>query len=416
MRLFELSTSIRFPRIPARSLKRRKNLILIALTVGQFLQLIAPLRSISTPYQRINGYRMGRSNDFCRKIAHASPLAVSLEKDSGCDPSDVMDSPRLSKKHHGILINMPSSVTDDDTSENYLNVSSISSAVRKLPRHVAFVCDGNTRWAASRNLPASMGHAAGANRTYEIIRYLQSYSPSLSSSAFPENPNTGGRITHATFYAFSTENWNRPSSEIREIFTVIERTAQHWYSSLSSKREVEKECHIVFKTIGDLYDVRIPKSLRSSLLRLEDRTQEIATRATSRFWNTRDQSSSADHSPPSLLTICVAINYGGRQDIVTASKRLLQKLLREKPAITEEDVDGMFNETSLSSCLDTASIPDPDLLIRTSGESRLSNFLLWNMAYTELYFTDSLWPDFDGAAIEQALCWYSQRERRYGKH
>jgi undecaprenyl diphosphate synthase len=418
MRLLEVVSVPSFPSIPARTSKRRSCLIVRVFRVVFLLPIVVSLQSIIAPCKRGRFSEMKQWNGVRHPMTDAALFALSLRNEldyeEASDVVEVVSQNNIGANHHAMSVGFPSSATFPDPP--------VPSVARNLPRHIAFVCDGNTRWASARNLPASMGHAAGANRTYELIRYFQSYASS-------GNPS-GSSITHVTFYAFSTENWNRPSAEIREIFTVIERTARLWFSTLrkdsGDDSAVTEKSHIIFKTIGDLYDGRIPKSLRESLLQLEDRTQEIAARITAKYWDDHNQSNTVDESPPSFLTICVAINYGGRQDIVSASKRLIRKMLGEKqkfstkedfvPTITEDDVEGLFNEASLATCLDTASLPDPDLLVRTSGESRLSNFLLWNVAYTELYFSDTLWPDFDGAAIGKALRWYSQRERRFGRH
>jgi undecaprenyl diphosphate synthase len=382
------------------------------------------LCSISSPFHKGVHTQMAQWNAR-HPIARHTWRTASLKKD--LDASDFV---KISVSNlHGISMNAPLSTADDIPTNEAADASlsrmpQQSYPRRTLPRHIAFVCDGNTRWAATRHLPSSMGHAAGANRTYEIIRYLQQQQQQQQPFASSGNDC----ITHATFYAFSTENWNRPSAEIREIFNVVEYTARHWYSILLDDEDTTTgKNHIIFKTIGNLYDVRIPKQLRDSLLQLEARTQEIATLASNRYRkNSLHSSCSASTSPPTFLTICVAINYSGRQDILAASRRLILKMIYDKrgaataddhsQTISEENLDRYINEASFSLCLDTASIPDPDLLIRTSGESRLSNFLLWNLAYTELYFTNTLWPDFDVTAIEKALHWYSQRERRYGKH
>jgi len=239
-----------------------------------------------------------------------------------------------------------------------------------VPKHVAFVCDGNSRWASSRNLPQAAGHAAGADRLIQILDALK-----------------GSGVTYCTFYAFSTENWNRPASETRDILDVMERTAKQLYGRLL------KEENVRLRVLGDLDDVRIPGSLRDVLEQLVSRTDEA----------TRDRDDA--------LTLSVAVNYGGRQDIVNAAKRMARAA-----AAGEIDIDdgGGVTEEYFASLLGTSGVPDPDLIIRTSGESRLSNFLLWNAAYSELYFTKTLWPDFDRAALSEALDWFARRRRRFG--
>lgn len=236
-------------------------------------------------------------------------------------------------------------------------------------RHVAIVCDGNSRWAQRRNLPTAAGHAVGAERLVEVIRALR---------------RTPG-VTHCTLYGFSTENWKRPASEIRGIFTVMEQAARFFYNTLLDE-------NIIVKMIGDLDDARIPRSLREALQQLERATH----------------AKHADDATGNVVTVCLAVNYGGRQDIINASKRIAM-------CIADGTLDPeSVSEASFADYLDTAGVPDPDLLIRTSGENRLSNFMLWNAAYAELYFTETLWPDFDADAVQAALDWYAQRQRRFG--
>ena len=251
------------------------------------------------------------------------------------------------------------------------------------PRHVAFVCDGNSRWARARGLPAVMGHAAGADRLVEVLRFLQRGCPT---------------VTHCTFYGFSTENWKRPANEIRDIWRVMEQTVRRFGDQLL------QENNVVIQVVGDLDDKRIPVSLRRALQELEQETRDNKQR---RAGNQNDDNNNNNDSN-NVLTICLAINYGGRQDIVTATKRLAKLIadgVLDSDAVTEE---------TLASCLCTSGIPDPDLIIRTSGETRLSNFLLWNAAYSELYFTNELWPDFGTDSVHTALDWFAQRKRRFG--
>ena len=165
----------------------------------------------------------------------------------------------------------------------------------------------------------------------------------------------------------------------------MEQAARFFYNTLLDE-------NLIFKVIGDLDDKRIPVGLREILQQLER-----ATRA-----------KYAEDATGNVVTLCLAINYGGRQDIVNASKRLAM-------CIADGTVDPeSVSEASFAAYLDTAGVPDPDLLIRTSGENRLSNFMLWNAAYAELYFTDTLWPDFDADSLQAAFDWYAQRQRRFG--
>jgi undecaprenyl diphosphate synthase len=229
-----------------------------------------------------------------------------------------------------------------------------------IPRHVALVCDGNSRWAEARYLPTSVGHLAGADRLIDSIQTLK---------------RAGVQVI--TFYGFSTENWKRSPKEISDVLGVMEQTARTFYSKALGE-------NVRVKILGDLQDERIPHGLRDILVKLERDTCENA------------------------VTVCIAVNYGGRQDIVNASLRLAR-------AVSSGQIDGdKVTEEDFSSFLYTSGIPDPDLIIRTGGEKRLSNFLLWNSAYSELYFSHVLWPDFDETCVMEALEWFSTRPRRFG--
>jgi undecaprenyl diphosphate synthase len=249
-----------------------------------------------------------------------------------------------------------------------------------LLRHVGFVCDGNSRWAQARGLPAAMGHVAGADRFVDIFQYLR----------------TTQTVRYCTWFGFSTENWQRPETEIVEIFRAMESAARRFREQLV----LLENQNIQLRILGDLHDPRIPQSLRDILLQLQDETQQLQEQT--------HQNGNKQSLPMESITVCLAINYGGRQDIVNASKRLAMDIANG--VIHPNQV----SEADLAQRLYTHHLPDPDLIIRTSGERRLSNFLLWESAYAELYFTDTLWPDFDEAAMEKALDWYSQRQRRYG--
>ncbi len=239
---------------------------------------------------------------------------------------------------------------------------------KPIPRHVAFICDGNSRWAQDNNCSTSQGHSKGADRLVDLLEILQ-----------------GDGIAYCTLFAFSTENWNRPTIEIQEIFRVMEETARRLLPRL-----LQDSHTIQLRILGDLQDQRIPFGLRKIL-------QELQTM-------TRQSSSQKENS----LTVCLAINYGGRQDILQATQQLAIEVAAGR--LTPEAI----TQNLLASFLTTSGIPDPDLIIRTSGEHRLSNFLLWNVAYSELYITDVLWPDFDAACWQHALMWYQQRNRRFG--
>jgi undecaprenyl diphosphate synthase len=262
-----------------------------------------------------------------------------------------------------------------------------------MPRHVALICDGNSRWAKQGGLPTYVGHMTGADRLKSLLDAL------LSSNQYHS-------IEYCTLYGFSTENWSRPPSEVAAILQVMERSVRMF---LMSRAPGAGQRPLRVKILGNIdHDPRIPLSLRQVLRELED---VAATSA----------SENADSGRP--LTVLLAINYGGRQDIVQATQRLLHDILQQK---IQDHCDGResallssltddVTEESISRYLGTAGVPDPDLVIRTSGEQRVSNFLLWNIAYSEFYFTDVHWPDFSMTQFDDAILWYLSRQRRYGK-
>lgn len=255
-----------------------------------------------------------------------------------------------------------------------LHQSSTQTFDHEIPKHVAFICDGNSRWAAKRKLPASVGHLAGADRFVDIVEELRA-----------------DGIEYCTFYGFSTENWTRPKAEIASIFWLMEQTARKLES-----RVLSKASNIELRLLGNLDDERIPRSLKNVLEELQ------RTTSTSKQRNKKVGSSKT-------LTVSLAVNYGGRQDIFQASQKLAS-------AVMDGDIASLddITEDTLASFLSTSGIPDPDMIIRTSGEFRLSNFMLWNCAYSEIYITEVLWPDFDQSCWRQALSWYKQRQRRFG--
>src|SRR5712692_1361812 len=231
--------------------------------------------------------------------------------------------------------------------------------VARLPRHVAIIMDGSGRWAAKRRLPRVAGHRAGADavrRTVETAARLG--------------------LECLTLYAFSTENWKRPRYEIRSLMDLLTEFLRKELRSL-------KENNIQFRMIGRSEELHI------SVLE-QIRKAELST-----FQNTG-------------LRLNIALNYGGRAEIVDA----FQKLARDVAAgrLQPDEVD----EEIINRHLYTRSLPDPDLLIRTSGEMRISNFLLWQIAYAEIYVTETLWPDFSRACLLEALVEFQRRERRYG--
>ena len=228
-----------------------------------------------------------------------------------------------------------------------------------IPNHVAIIMDGNGRWAKRRGLPRTMGHTQGARVVEQIL----------------EDADDLG-IKYLTVYAFSTENWSRPAAEVKALMNLL-RTYMKTSLAKCAKNNVR------IRVLGD--KTRLDPDLQDSIAFLE---QETAG-------NTG-------------ITFQIAINYGGRDEIVRAVRKIAQDVQDGKCTASEID------EAALSGALDTGGIPDPDLLIRTCGEERISNFLLWQIAYSELYFTDKPWPDFDRAELEKAIAAYENRERRFG--
>ena len=228
-------------------------------------------------------------------------------------------------------------------------------AAEKLPRHIAIIMDGNGRWARLRGLPRSAGHAAGA----ETFRRIATYCKDIG-------------LEHLTVYAFSTENWKRSSEEVGAIMGLLKKYL------LESIEKMERD-RIRLKILGDT------SVLSAELRGLIETTDAIAQRL------------------PGCFQANVCLNYGGRDEIVRAVKRFC----------SDHDVREL-TDRALSDHLDTAGIPDPDLIIRTGGEYRISNFLLWECAYSELIFTDVLWPDFSPEDIDAALSEFARRDRRFG--
>ncbi|MDX2243041.1 MAG: isoprenyl transferase [Leptolyngbyaceae cyanobacterium bins.302] len=230
----------------------------------------------------------------------------------------------------------------------------------RLPRHVAVIMDGNGRWAKQRGLPRFMGHRRGVDALKDLLRCCRDWG-----------------VEALTAYAFSTENWGRPSEEVEFLMTLFERVLRQ------ELREMMQE-NVRIRFVGNLSV--LPRSLQSEI---ERAVSETATNQGIQF--------------------TVATNYGGRQEILQACRAIAQKV--QEGLISPDEID----EALFDRHLYTAGICDPDLLIRTSGEMRLSNFLLWQMAYGEIYVTETLWPDFDRDQFHQALSAYQQRERRFGK-
>ncbi|NLP16080.1 MAG: isoprenyl transferase [Clostridiales bacterium] len=228
-----------------------------------------------------------------------------------------------------------------------------------IPKHVAIILDGNGRWAKKRMMPRNFGHTQGSKVVEKIC----------------EDAYKIG-IKYLTVYAFSTENWKRPKDEVDALFKLLN-------NYLDTSIKTSKKNNMRVRIIGNKSG--LPKEIQEKIKALEE-----ASKA-----NTG-------------LNFQVAINYGSRDEIIRAVKALSEDL--NAKTITIDDID----ENLFSSYLDTADIPDPDLLIRTSGEQRLSNYLLWQLAYTEFYFTDVLWPDFNIDELKRAIEFYSGRKRNFG--
>ncbi len=231
--------------------------------------------------------------------------------------------------------------------------------MENLPVHVAIIMDGNGRWAKKRMLPRVAGHRAGTIKVKTIIR--------MSSDI---------GIKHLTLYAFSTENWKRPKEEVGALMGLLIEFLQKELDEMHEK-------NVIFNTIGDI--TKLPKEVIEVLENAKEKTKN----------NTG-------------MTLNIALNYGSRAEIVDAVKKIAQDM--KDGSIAVGDIDAQM----ISDHLETAGQPDPDLMIRTSGEERLSNYLLYQLAYAEFYFTPVYWPDFDEAEYEKALIEYQGRQRRYG--
>ena len=228
-----------------------------------------------------------------------------------------------------------------------------------VPKHVAIILDGNGRWAKSKGMPRNYGHTMGAKNVETICEAAHHMG-----------------IKYLTFYAFSTENWNRPESEVNALMSLLE-------NYLKTCIKTAEKNHIRVRIIGDISKLR--ESFQKQIKDLEEASKNNDG-----------------------LNLQIAINYGSRDEMIRGMRKMAAKIATDelKP---EEITEDLF-----TTYLDTAGIPDPDLLIRTSGEQRLSNYLLWQLAYSEFYFTDVPWPDFDKAELEKAVAEYQKRNRRFG--
>jgi undecaprenyl diphosphate synthase len=226
----------------------------------------------------------------------------------------------------------------------------------RIPEHIAIIMDGNGRWAAARGLPRLAGHKAGTENLRQIIRAAVEFG-----------------VKYLTIYAFSTENWRRPQDEVSGLMMIIEDVIERELAELHQQG-------VQLRHIGRL------EGLRPQLI------QKVKDAIHLTEMNNR-------------LVLCIAFNYGGRDEITCAIRRMLADKL--DPLAISEELVGRY--------LFTSGIPDPDLVIRTSGEMRISNFLIWQAAYSELYITPTYWPDFDKEELRKAIIEYGYRDRRYGK-
>lgn len=233
-------------------------------------------------------------------------------------------------------------------------------AKNKIPNHIAIIMDGNGRWARSKGQPRIFGHKNGVNSVREVI----------------EGCGEIG-ISYLTLYAFSTENWKRPKIEVKTLMSLL-------VSSLKKELKSLQKNNIKLNTIGNLND--LPEKAQKELSEVIKKTEN----------NT-------------ALTLTLALSYGSRDEIVNVIKNLSKKVVNNELGVEE------INENVINNHLYTFSLPDVDFLIRTSGEKRISNFLLWQIAYAELYFTDTFWPDFRKEHLFNAILEYQNRERRFGK-
>ena len=232
--------------------------------------------------------------------------------------------------------------------------------LNRLPHHVAVIMDGNGRWAQQRGLSRIEGHKRGKDSVRAVVETARRLG-----------------ISYLSLFAFSTENWSRPRREVAALMSLLRR-----YLRTELRKMMKNEIRLL--AIGDI--TRLPESLQQELHASIEATKD----------NQR-------------MTVVLAVSYGGREDMVQATRALARDVRAGR--LDPEDVD----DRAVGGYLSTAGIPDPDLLIRTSGEMRISNFFLWQSAYTEIYFTETLWPDFREAHFLEALKVYQQRERRFGR-
>ena len=227
-----------------------------------------------------------------------------------------------------------------------------------IPQHIAIIMDGNGRWAKARGLNRSVGHQAGV----ETVKRITEECAKLG-------------VNYLTLYTFSTENWNRPADEVAALMSLV---------LTAMEEELFMQNNVKLRIIGDL--TRVPEDVRKAILSLQERTQV----------NTG-------------ITMVIALSYSSRWEITDTVQRLAEKV--KAGVLAPEDI----TEECISNHLATNFMPDPDLLIRTGGECRLSNYLLWQCAYTEFYFCDTYWPDFNAEDLQLAIEYFNRKERRFGK-
>ena len=231
--------------------------------------------------------------------------------------------------------------------------------IKKIPQHVAIILDGNGRWAKSKGMPRNYGHTVGAKNVETVCKAAHDMG-----------------IKYLTLYAFSTENWNRPDNEVSALMKLLE-------SYLKNCIRTADKNNMRVRVIGDT--TRLSERFQQQIVELE---------------------AASKHNDG--LNLQIAINYGSRDEMIRAMRKLHEDIAQD--VRTENDI----TEEIFAEYLDTAGIPDPDLLIRTSGEQRLSNYLLWQLAYSEFYFTEVPWPDFGKEELEKAILAYNKRDRRFG--
>ena len=236
--------------------------------------------------------------------------------------------------------------------------------MNRIPEHIAIIMDGNGRWATERGKERSYGHQAGV----DTVRRITSECTRLG-------------VKYLTLYTFSTENWNRPADEVAALMGLV---------LTSLEDEIFMKNNVRFRVIGDI--ARLPQTVQDKLQEVMDNT-----------------------AGNTAMTMVVALSYSARWEITHAVKQIAAEALQQKGSADDATIIGAISEETVGQHLATAFMPDPDLLIRTGGELRISNYLLWQIAYSELYFSDVYWPDFSEDDLHRAIQSYQQRQRRYGK-